>query len=199
MKSICIFGDSITWGAGDYEKGGWVNRLRLFADDQRIGAWTYNLGISGDNTNDLLVRFEVEADAREADILIFSIGANDSAYTDTKDNHPVPLKGFEKNIARLILAAKKITKKIVFVGLTHVDEKKTMPVKWDKSFYYENINVALYDAEIKKATTHYGVDFIPLVDAIKTKDLADGLHPNAKGHQKIFEEVRDFLIEKRWI
>lgn len=28
-KKICVFGASITWGAFDNEKGGWVNRLKL--------------------------------------------------------------------------------------------------------------------------------------------------------------------------
>jgi len=29
-KSICIFGDSVSWGAWDMEKGGWVNRLWFY-------------------------------------------------------------------------------------------------------------------------------------------------------------------------
>ena len=28
IKRICVFGDSITWGACDYEKGGCVERLK---------------------------------------------------------------------------------------------------------------------------------------------------------------------------
>ena len=35
-KTICVFGDSITMGAWDLEKGGWVNRLRLFIDVEQL-------------------------------------------------------------------------------------------------------------------------------------------------------------------
>ncbi len=34
--NICIFGDSITYGAFDTEKGGWVNRLHLYLDSKMI-------------------------------------------------------------------------------------------------------------------------------------------------------------------
>ena len=49
--SICIIGDSIVYGEGDAEQGGWANRLRLGLE--RIFSETkwltvYNLGVAGD-------------------------------------------------------------------------------------------------------------------------------------------------------
>jgi lysophospholipase L1-like esterase len=55
IETICVFGDSITWGAYDPERGGWVNRLRNDLEKKEIES--YNLGISGDTTADLLKRF----------------------------------------------------------------------------------------------------------------------------------------------
>jgi len=75
-QTICIFGASSTWGAWDYEKAGWANRLRLFLDSENKDVFTYNLGVSGDTTNKLLKRFNVEAEARQPKIIIFSIGDN---------------------------------------------------------------------------------------------------------------------------
>lgn len=55
---ICVFGDSITWGAWDIEKGGWVQRLRNFVESSSEEyIEIYNLGVSGDNTEDLLEIF----------------------------------------------------------------------------------------------------------------------------------------------
>ena len=34
---------------------------------------------------------------------------------------------------------------------------------------------------------------------LNNSDFDDGLHPNAVGHQKIFEVVRNFLIKNNWI
>jgi lysophospholipase L1-like esterase len=41
--------------------------------------------------------------------------------------------------------------------------------------------------------------FIDMFDLLKKNDLEDGLHPNAKGHEKIFEKVKDYLIENKII
>lgn len=65
---ICIFGDSITWGASDSEKGGWVERLKIYFGE-KYDINVYNLGISGDATEDLLVRIEKELRSRKSNIL----------------------------------------------------------------------------------------------------------------------------------
>ena len=76
MATICVFGDSIAWGAVDPENGGWVNCLRNYFESKslRVDQDTdvYNLGISGDNTNDLLARFDVEVRARNPDTIVFA-------------------------------------------------------------------------------------------------------------------------------
>ena len=41
-KTICVFGDSISWGAWDMEKGGWVNRLWLFLAEREAIRITLN-------------------------------------------------------------------------------------------------------------------------------------------------------------
>ncbi len=48
---ICIFGDSITWGACDYEKGGWVERLKIYFLEHTDNIEVYNLGVSDDDSN----------------------------------------------------------------------------------------------------------------------------------------------------
>ena len=72
MEKIGIWGDSITFGAGDSEKGGWVNRL-----DEDLEVEIHNLGIGGDRSYDLISRFEVECEKMEPDIILFAIGTND--------------------------------------------------------------------------------------------------------------------------
>ena len=43
VMKICVFGDSIAWGACDFEKGGWADRLKTYflAGDNDIDL--YNL------------------------------------------------------------------------------------------------------------------------------------------------------------
>ena len=192
-KIICLFGDSITWGEGDSEKGGWGARLRSYFETNNFKIELYNCGVSGDNTDKLLQRFTVETSAREPDIVIFAIGVNDSQYVRSKDNPRVSLEKFQNNLQELINQAKKFTEQIIFIGLIHVDESKTMPVPWITTLFYDEENVKLYDEKIKEICDRNSLRFIEMLDLLNNSDLKDGLHPNAQGHEKIFFKIRDSL------
>ena len=95
MAKILIFGDSIAHGAWDTEKGGWVQRIKSFLDEETLSEsenehTIYNLGVSGNNTEDLLERFEFETKQRlkeddEELMFIFAIGVNDSQFIHSKN------------------------------------------------------------------------------------------------------------------
>ena len=196
MTQILIFGDSIAYGAFD-KKGGWAERLKekLMGKDVLV----YNLGVSGDTTIDLLERFEQETRARYDNdtLLIFEVGINDSYHSD------ITPEMFENNVQELIKKAKKYSKKIVFLGLTPVDESKTNPLPWNKNAFYKNNKIQKYDNITKEVCKRNSVWFIGISSSFARKGyksiLDDGLHPNSKGHEKIFEIVKDFLIKNKII
>ena len=182
MSVICIFGASITWGAYDPEASGWVNRLRLYFDNQNDSqVRVYNLGISGDKTADVLKRFDAEATARKPDKIILAVGTNDSPHntypTGTK------LSKFEKQYCQLITKSKKFTKDIVILGLTNVDDSNNKD--------YKNEHLEKYNNIIKNLAQKENLPFIDIFGILSIDEFADGLHPNAKGHQKIFEKVKE--------
>ena len=192
-QTICIFGDSIVWGSWDPEEGGWVSRLRSYLETSDYEIRIYNCGVSGNNTDKLLQRFDVEAAAREPNIVIFAIGINDSQYANSKNNSRVPIERFQYNLQKLINKAKKFTQKIIFLSLTKVDESKTMPVPWDTTKYYDEENVKKYNSKIKDICNKNNLPFIDIFDLLDNSDLEDGLHPNQEGHKKIFLKIKDFL------
>lgn len=194
---ISVFGDSITWGASDYEFGGWVARLKnYFENDSDNDIDVYNLGVSGDTTNDLLMRFKTECLARNRhpQIIIFAIGTNDSQYINSKNNPRTPIDKFENNLKKLINQAKEFSDKIIFIGFTKVDESKLMPVSWSEEKFYNNENILKYNSVIKKVSKENNLLFINLIDLLDIKDLNDGLHPNSKGHEKMFLKIKEFLL-----
>lgn len=198
-ESICIFGDSTAWGAWDHEAGGWVNRLWQYVgnrDDDYVEI--YNLSISGATTDTILKRFESESLIRKADALIFQSGANDASYKDTPDNIRIILDEFEKNIQEIIDKAKKITNNIIFVGSKKCDEKRTMPIAW-ANIFFTNENIKKYNAIMKTVCERNGIMFVDVFDLINTEDLDDGIHPNAEGHRKVFENVKGELEKAGWI
>src|SRR3989344_4585662 len=105
-KTICIWGDSDTWGAFDYEGGGWVERLKKYFWGHKDFTTVYNLGVDGDTSRRVLKRFDAEAATREPDTIIFAIGVNDSANREKRNNFWVPEKEFENNLHELVKRAR---------------------------------------------------------------------------------------------
>jgi len=190
--TICIFGDSIVWGASDCEKGGWADSLKNYLMDDDIDV--YNLGISGNTTEDLLERFDTEAGARNPDIIIFAIGINDSLSLD-KDG----LIKFQKNISSLTNKARKFTDKIIFIGLTSVDESRTTSYSSEETGEsYNNQSIGEYDEIIKSFCEDNNLIFVDMLGLlINDADLCDGLHPSSIGHKKMFERIKE-TIEPIW-
>jgi len=205
MTRICVFGDSVAWGAWDKE-GGWVQRLRKFFDiknlsDPNFYCLVYNLGVSGNKTKDILKRFEFEIKQRleevEETIIIFAIGINDSYFLHNEDKLRTSVEDFRTNIQKIINAAKKFSIKIIFVGLTPVDESKTTPIPWDTNKSYKNEFIQKYNEIIKSVCKENKIYFVEIFEQWVKSDykqlLEDGLHPNSNGHQKIFETVFEHL------
>lgn len=189
--NICIFGDSIVWGACDYERGGWVERLKTYLLKNNNDVDVYNFGVSGNTTEDLLVRFEREVTIMKPDAIVFAIGINDSQYLDSRDNSKIEPGIFQNNIQSLFDKAKNMTNKIIFIGLTKVDQAKTMPrVHGPKIKYYENEIIRKYDQVISDVCKKNGIPFVSVIELLNVGDFEDGLHPNSSGHTKMFEKIK---------
>jgi lysophospholipase L1-like esterase len=186
---IGIWGDSITYGACDSEALGWVGRLRksLSTSDE---AAVYNFGICGDTTEDLLKRFSIEAAAIEPEIVIFAIGINDSKFPQDKTISLISLDEFKQNMKKLIQQARAHTTEVYLVGATKVDDESA---RLSGTRFLNDViqpyNVALREiAEIEKLTF---INVFETLDSVT--DLADGLHPNAQGYEKMYREITSSL------
>lgn len=194
MKRICIFGDSITWGAGLPFRVAWANLLRSYFDSKGEDyIELYDLGIDGNTTEDLIKRFDIEAEARNPEVIIFAIGINDSMFRN-KDNFDISEDQFLKNLETLHKKAKKFTNSIYFVGLVKGSDDLTIPLKRSiTGKCYSKNAVKKYDLVIKEFCKNNEVVFIDVFNKLNNKDFIDGLHPNIEGHEKIFEEAKNVL------
>ncbi len=195
MGSICIFGDSITWGAGIPTSKSWTNLLRDYIEKQEENLMElYELGIDRNTSQDLLKRFDVEASSRNPTTIIIAIGTNDSFYRKTTDNPSVPINEFENNLIELINKSKKFTNKIIFLGLCKGSDSKTKPLLRSTTHKcYDKENIKKYNNIIKKICKQKNILFIDIINKLTDSDFYDGLHPNEHGHIKIFENVKPYF------
>ena len=202
---VLIFGDSITQGFYD-EKGGWATRLvnqyleKEVAGDTNVPT-LFNLGISGDTTQNLLDRFEAEAGARiykgNNNALVFAIGTNDTIYRGNDvDSTP---EEYRQKLSNLVDMARAYTDKLLFVSLFPVIDELLQPFPWSSSGKcYSTERMKLFNDTL---TTLCKDNDLSLVDAWsdyeRHSDLKslffDGIHPNSEGHQIIADLVKPDL------
>ncbi len=214
MAKLFFIGDSITAGAWD-AKGGWVAQLagQLLAKTGTSEAkhrgfycMPYNLGVSGDTVADVIRRFEKELATRtygdsELDTveLVFAVGVNDSVYLLNEDRNHATDEVFEEDLRTLITRAKVLSNRISFVGLLPVAEDQVSPCPWNPLLGYQNESIKRFNNIIKNVCTSEDITFLDLFDDWAAKDnlkdyLSDGLHPNTAGHNKIAEQIGDFIF-----
>ena len=205
MDKILIFGDSIAQGYWDDEFGGWAERLKIFCMKNDEDVTVHNHGYSGDTSEELLKRLEFERKngrLEDKDVaIIFAIGMNDSGFIHSEDSLQVNQEKFKKNIDKIIQSVKKLQIKYFFVGINNVIDSITDPVPWHLDISYKNENIKKYNKIIKLICEENNINFIDIFNLLNRSDFYndDGVHPNPKGHQKIFEIVKESLIKNKII
>lgn len=122
MTQIFAFGHSLTFGRWDGE-GGWVSRLRRFLDKRSLDDpeeedfLVWNMGVPGDDTDQLLDRFEDELERRlwpEDTVILIQIGANDLQRVEGEPR--VAPADFRQNLKKLVEMAGNYSEDILLIG-----------------------------------------------------------------------------------
>jgi lysophospholipase L1-like esterase len=198
---IIALGDSLVYGFGDPEGGGWVERLRRqWMSSEHSGHVLYNLGIRGDRVSQVSERLEQEfryrgeLRNRVPDLIILSVGVNDSARLRNIDGkNYTPFIEFQAEIEGLLIRSRQLCP-VLFVGMTPVNETK-MPFL--DCFYYNHQDQYLYKEATKSACQRLGIPYLDIFDIwmakgdnwVRSQLSDDGLHPNSQGYQSLLQEV----------
>ncbi len=208
MRWVLVFGDSITQGYWD-TTGGWVDKLRQHYDELQAAdlkgrdePTIFNLGISADNSADILKRVEDETTVRtrheQSPIAIIQIGINDSCLENGAPQQSI--EQYRDNLREITKKLDALDSKVIFVGFSCCEESKTTPVSWGEH-YYTNKDIKSYEQAMEEVAKELDVPFILVFEAFSqayARDsslLPDGLHPNTAGHQVIFDIVKPRLFE----
>lgn len=200
---IIIFWDSISEGYCDYEFGGWSNRLKTaYMKEYGYERMVMNYGISAYSSENLVNSYDSffnavsrrEAGKEKISTVIFAIGINDSAEIIHSWKKKVDLKKFEENIQLLIEKAQKeeLIERVVFLWNINVDES-VINSFLDGEMYFYNREIQKYNDILKNLTENNNCEYVELFWLMNLEDLEDGLHPNANGHKKIYEKMKEYL------
>lgn len=164
------------------------------------GAVFYNLGVRGDRVDQVRdrlsqeFRYRGEIRNRVPDLLILSVGTNDSArvgrplgrnYTEFED--------FEQSLADLLHQAHQLCP-VLFVGMAPVNEA-AMP--FSEVLYYSQREQWRYKEATRLACSSHNIPYLDVMDLWLSRGEAwcraqlsdDGLHPNVQGYRALLEDI----------
>ncbi len=169
---IACFGDSLTAGFGVDPGKSYPDLVQAELDRRGYHYRVVNLGVSGETTQDGLVRVP-QVLQEKPHIVILEFGANDGLRGQ-------PVANSEKNLAEIIEALQKGGARVVLVGIT-------LPPNYGPDY------ITKFNAIYSDLARRYKLTLIPfLLDRVATNNQlmqSDGLHPNAQGTVLVAENV----------
>lgn len=149
-------------------------------------------GVGGDTIFHILNRLEQDVLIYKPDILTLAVGINDSRRYNA-GRYEVKLEDFERGLAEFASRMAGSPTRILIVGLTPVDEPRTLPIAED--LHYTQIAASDYDASLRRFAAQHGYGYVALMPAFEAAGGAaqltsDGLHPTTAGHELIAQAVR---------
>lgn len=177
-KVVLFLGDSLTAGHGVPKETAYPSCIKGKADKGGLALKVINGGISGSTTAGGLRRVSWYF-KHQVDILVIALGANDGL-------RGIDPSSSKENIRSIILKSFKLNPKvkIILAGM------KVPPNMGDE--YSDNFS-KIYP----ELAEEYKCELIPFllenVGGYKERNLPDGIHPNALGHQKVCDNVWEVL------
>lgn len=175
--TIVALGDSLTEGYGVEEHHAYPSLLEATLQKKGISCTVVNAGISGETSSGLLSRIDWVLSLKP-DIVILCTGANDGL-------RGMDHRLIQNNISRMVRTFKEHQVIVVLAGMK-------MLVNYGPSYTepYARLYAEIADQE--------RILFIPFfLEGIAGKpelNLADGIHPNAKGYQIIAATVYPYAL-----
>lgn len=122
--------------------------------------------------------------------VVFSIGMNDCGMSNGENK--VSKEQYRKNLEKIITKSKKFADQVIAVGLNPIDEQKLN--ESERLRNYLNSEVKEYENVFRQVCSEKSVKIIPTFEKLQRQEqwnkmLFDGLHPNSKGHEKIYQIV----------
>lgn len=198
---LVVLGDSLIYGFGDPEGGGWVERLRRqWMHPDSPGHVLYNLGVRGDGVKQVQERVEQEfrhrgeLKNRVPDAIILSVGVNDSARLGRPNGRNyTDFETFPQELANLLDQAQRLCP-VLFVGMVPVNEA-SMPFL--DCFYYNHADQYRYKEATRLACQKRQIPYLDVFDSWMSRGndwcnkhlCQDGLHPNVAGYQALLQDV----------
>lgn len=173
---VVFLGDSLSAGLHLAREEAFPARLGERLEAAGHSVRVVNAGVSGDTTAGGLRRLDWVLQGKP-EVLVVELGANDGLRGQ-------PLAAIEQNLAAILERAKQAGARVLLLGMK-------LPPSYGRE-YTEGF-AAIYP----RLAREHGAELVPfLLEGVAGRaelNLEDGLHPNARGHELVAENVLPHL------
>jgi acyl-CoA thioesterase I len=191
-RRLLFFGDSLVAGVGDPTGAGWVGRVVAASFASGLGLTAYNLGVRGETSEQVALRWRAEALPRllaGADCrIVLSFGANDTSIQH--DRVRVDADRSLGALATILDEAAMIGLPTLVVGPAPVDDPE------------QNRRIHGLSVSFAEVCAERGVPFMSVVEALLASTVwmeqvavGDGAHPGAEG----YDALADLVLAGGWL
>jgi len=172
-RTLLVYGDSLSAAYGLRADQGWVALLQKRLESQGYGYRVVNASVSGETTSGGKTRLPRALAQHRPEIVILELGANDGL-------RGLPVPAARSNLAAMIAAIKSAGAHTLLLGIQ-------MPPNYGLQ-YARSFN-SMY-GELAREHKLPLVPFLLEKIALDSRFMqADGLHPNALGQPRVFDNV----------
>ena len=201
-QTIVAFGDSVTKGV---RTDGSVTREQIFSTvlEERLRAThpkakVINSGVGGNDTGQMLERLDRDILPEKPDVVLVMAGLNDAAYVSRKgearDYPRVTVDAYRRNLKEIYERLHHAGARVILLTSNPLSEAY---IYAGKGYYQDhglNESLAPYAEAVRALARETGSCLVDVfaewtADAKFPSLLVDGIHPNAKGHVRIAEEI----------
>lgn len=173
VAPVLVLGDSLSAAHNIAISEGWVHQVDERLAQHNLGREVINASISGETTQSGRNRLPALLAEHTPGVVIIELGANDGL-------RGLPLPDIRANLAAMIEASKQAGAQVLLLGIE-------LPVNYG-SRYRDDLRQIYTDL-----ARHYKVHLLPfLLEGVALNpDLMqrDGLHPNAAGESRVFDNI----------
>jgi len=183
---VCFLGDSFVQGIGDPEGLGWAGRLVRAAAARGVALTAFNLGIRGEASVEIAVRWEAECSRRllagTRNHLLLSFGTNDATVEDGRMR--VAPEASAAALATLLTRARTLGYAVAMIGPPPTGDRTRDPAVRDLSHLFADVCAARAVRYLDPAPT-----LAAAPDWFEEIAAGDGAHPGASGYGLLAELI----------
>jgi acyl-CoA thioesterase I len=183
---VCVFGDSLVYGMGGSQPGGWVHTLAARSRERGLGLTAYGLGVCGETSRAVASRWYEEAERRLSPLaearVVFSFGVNDALVLD--GNRQVPEERTAVYLSAVLRGAAEAGWPALVVGPPPVGDEEWMG------------RLAELSRAQEKVCAQAGARYVPLVEPLRDDpvwrasiEAHDGVHPDDAGYVLLADAI----------